>query len=78
VKMMRAVGDVVPFDWRLIVNGYLPEYAYERGALDTSLPLADLRRRAHIAERAKAAGLTPDFSRLIRLDVPSPVERQKQ
>ncbi len=34
-KMMRAVGDVVPFDWRLIVNGYLPDYAYDRGALDT-------------------------------------------
>ncbi|MBB3146636.1 hypothetical protein FHS21_003051 [Phyllobacterium trifolii] len=78
VKMMRAVGDVVPFDWRLIVNGYLPEYAYERGALDTSLPLADLRQRSHIAERAKAAGLRPDFSRLIRLDVPSPSAPQKQ
>ena len=72
VKMMRAVGDVVPFDWRLIVNGYLPEYAYDRGALDTSLPLADLRERAHIDERAKAAGLSPEFSRLIRIDVPSP------
>jgi Domain of unknown function (DUF4105) len=72
VKMMRAVGDVVPLDWRLIVNGYLPEYAYDRGALDTSLPLADLRERAHIDERAKAAGLSPDFSRLIRVDVPSP------
>jgi hypothetical protein len=72
VKMMRAVGDVVPFDWRLIVNGYLPEYAYDRGALDTRLPLADLRERAHIAERARAAGLSPDFSRLIRVGVPSP------
>ena len=56
-KMMRAVGEVVPYDWRLIVNGYLPEYAYDRGALDTSLPLADLLERAHIDERAKAAGL---------------------
>lgn len=72
VKMMRAVGDVVPFDWRLIVNGYLPEYAYDRGALDTRLPLADLRARAHIEARAKTAGLSAEFSRLIRIDVPSP------
>lgn len=71
-KMMRAVGDVVPFDWRLIVNGYLPEYAYDRDALDMRLPLAELRERAHIDERARAAGLTPDFSRLIRINVPSP------
>jgi hypothetical protein len=73
VKMMRAVGDVVPLDWRLIVNGYLPEYAYDHGALDTSQSLADLRALAHIDKRAQAAGLSPDFSRLIRVDVPSPL-----
>ena len=72
VKMMRAVGDVVPFDWRLIVNGYLPDYAYARGALDTHLPLSELRALAHIDERAREAGLSPDFSRLIRVGVPSP------
>jgi hypothetical protein len=75
VKMMRAVGDAVPLDWRLIVNGYLPEYAYDHGALDTSVPLADLRALAHIDERAKVAGLSPDFSRLIRVDVPSPATK---
>jgi Domain of unknown function (DUF4105) len=76
VKMIRAVGDMIPLDWRLIVNGYLPEYAYERGALDTRLPLAELRARAHIDRRALAAGLSPDFSQLIRVDVPSPGERR--
>jgi hypothetical protein len=73
VKMMRAVGDVVPFDWRLIVNGYLPEYAYGRGALDTRLPLSELTKLGHIDKRAREAGLSsPDFSRLIRVGVPSP------
>ena len=72
VKMMRAVGDAVPFDWRLIVNGYLPDYAYARGALDTRLPLSTLRELAHIDDRARKSGLSPDFSRLIRVGVPSP------
>ncbi|TGP91363.1 MULTISPECIES: DUF4105 domain-containing protein [unclassified Mesorhizobium] len=72
VKMMRAVGDVVPLDWRLIVNGYLPDYAYARGALDTRMPLSDLRALAHIDDRARKSGLSPDFSRLIRIGVPSP------
>ena len=72
VKMMRAVGDVVPLDWRLIVNGYLPEYAFARGALDVSLPMSVLREAAHIDGRARETGLSPDFSRLIRVDVPSP------
>mgnify|MGYP001066080490 CR=1 FL=1 len=72
VKMMRAVGAVVPLDWRLIVNGYLPDYAYERGALDTRLPLPALRELAHIGHHAQESGLSPDFSRLIRVGVPSP------
>jgi hypothetical protein len=73
VKMIRAVGDAIPLDWRLIVNGYLPEYAYGRGALDTRVPLSELKAAAHIDKRARAAGLSsPDFSRLIRVDVPSP------
>ncbi|WP_246787020.1 DUF4105 domain-containing protein [Aminobacter sp. MDW-2] len=71
-RMMRAVGDVTPFDWRLIVNGYLPEYAYDRGALDTRMSVQELRSRAHIAQRALAVGLTGDFSRLIREGVPQP------
>jgi len=72
VKMMRAVGDAIPLDWRLIVNGYLPDYAYDRGALDTRLPLSTLRELAHIDDRARKSGLSPDFSRLIRAGVPSP------
>ena len=34
-KMLRAVGNGVLFDWRIIVNGYLPEYGYERASLNT-------------------------------------------
>lgn len=72
VKMMRVAGDKVPFDWRLIVNGYLPDYAYDRGAVDTALPLARLRELAHIDERARAVGLSPEFSKAIRVGVPVP------
>jgi hypothetical protein len=73
-KMIRAVGDKIPFDWRLIVNGYLPDYVYDRGALDTRRSLQELRDAAHIDERAKAAGLSDDYSRAIRVGVPSPLE----
>ena len=76
VKMMRAIGGKVPFDWQLIVNGYLPDYAYGRGALDTRLPLPELKALAHIDKRAREAGLSSDFSRLIRVSVPSPREQQ--
>ena len=76
VKMMRAVGDTMPFNWRFIVNGYLPDYAYQRGALDTRIPLPELKTLVHIDKRAGVAYNSPDFSRLIRVDVPSPQEAQ--
>ncbi|GLR62425.1 Lnb N-terminal periplasmic domain-containing protein [Rhizobium indigoferae] len=72
VKMMRVAGDAVPTDWRLVVNGYLPEYAYDRGALDISVPLSQLRSAAHIAARAHEDGVSPVFSQAIRVGVPSP------
>jgi len=73
IKMMRTVGAAVPFDWRLIVNGFLPEYAYEQGALDARLPLTTLRERSHIDASARRADAAR-FSRLIRASVPSPFD----
>ncbi len=78
VKLMRVAGDEVPFDWRLIVNGYLPDYAYDRGAIDTSMPLSQLREIAQIDERARAVGLTSEFSKAIRVGVPFPPPREAQ
>ncbi len=72
LRMMEAVGDPFPFDWRLIVNGYLPGYAYDRGAVDTSIPLEDLRELGSISESAQAEGLTESYSTAIRHGVPSP------
>ena len=69
--MARAAGEN-PLDWRLIVNGYLPEYLYGHGALDTDELLPTLTGLSHIADRARAADQSPEFSTLIRIGVPSP------
>ena len=66
VKLARAAGGEVPFDWRLIANGYLPEFLYERGVLDTKIPFRELEQKSHIRARALDAGARSDFSRLIR------------
>ncbi len=29
-KLIRTAGGTLPLDWRLIVNGYLPGYLYDR------------------------------------------------
>ena len=60
----------VPFSWKILLSGYVPEYLYDVGRLDTSLPFADLKARSRINERAKAAGDDPRFSVRIREGLP--------
>lgn len=71
-RMGRAIGHPVPYDWRVLANGYLPEYLFEHGALGSGVPLDDLRARAHIRDRAQAAGLGDGFSAAIRDGLPVP------
>jgi hypothetical protein len=69
--IVRAVAPKMPFDWRVLVSGYLPDFAYERGAMASSLPFAELRERSKIAPRANAADAKSSeaFSQAIRTHV---------
>ena len=60
----------LPYSWKVLLSGYAPEYAYERGRLDRSLPFEELKRRSHINAAARAADQAPDFSRRIRAGFP--------
>ncbi len=56
----------LPYSWKILLSGHVPEYLYENGMLDTSLPLEALRQRSHINDRAHAADQADDFSKRIR------------
>lgn len=71
-KMITAFDDRIPLDWRVILNGYLPEYVYGRGGLNTDHTVDELRELGLITERAKANGLNDQFSHAIREGVPVP------
>jgi hypothetical protein len=60
----------VPFSWKILLSGYVPEYLYEMGRLDTSLPFAELKRRSHINNQARAADKAAGFSQRIRQGLP--------
>src|SRR5262245_2484181 len=70
IRTQRAAADRAPWDWRMLVNGYGNELLYERGAINTNVPLAELVQRCHINERAKVADKAADFSRQIRVGIP--------
>jgi hypothetical protein len=58
------------YSWKVLASGYAPEYAYENGRLDRSLPFEELKERAHINAAARAADRAPDFSQRIRAGLP--------
>ena len=71
VPMLAAAsGTSVPLDWRILLSGHMDEMLYQRKQLAGDLPFADLKRRAHINDAARAANDSPEFSRLIRVNRP--------
>jgi hypothetical protein len=70
IRAQRGASDRAPWDWRMLVNGYGDELLYERGLIQTRLPLPELKRQCHINERAKAADQAEDFSSRIRQTIP--------
>src|SRR5918996_1545625 len=73
--LVRALSGRFPLDWRVLLSGHFPEYAYDLGSLDTSLPFAELTARSLINDKAHAAEQAPDFSRRIREGLPQPPRR---
>ena len=57
-------------NWKILLSGLTPDYVYEQGKLDTSLPFEELKKRSRINDAAKAADHAPDFSQQIRAGLP--------
>lgn len=69
--MMKHVVGYLPWDYRVLLSGYLPTYLYRVRALDMRYSLAELRALGRVTERAKAAGdHSATFSADIRQGVP--------
>ncbi len=72
VRHVRAFGGLATYNWKVLLSGYAPQYAYELGTLDTRLAFEELRKRSYINPKARAIGDDPDFSRKIRSGLPTP------
>ena len=68
--MMKRIVGHLPLDYRLLLSGYLPGYAYKVGGLDTRYSLEELRVLGRITERAKDSDRRPTFSADIRAGIP--------
>ena len=57
--LSRVNPDHLPYSWKILLSGYVPELLYENERVDTSVPFAELQKRAHINARAQAADADP-------------------
>ena len=69
-QMMKRIVGHLPFDYRVLLSGYMPEYVYRVGGLDRNFTLEELRALGYISERAKKADASETFSADIRRGVP--------
>jgi hypothetical protein len=71
IRTQRSINERAPWDWRILLNGKADELLYKRHAIATGgLPFSELKQRSLINQRARAADQNPDFSRLIRANLP--------
>ncbi len=67
----------VPFSFKLLMNGYMPELAYERGILPHDAPLPVVMQRYAISAVAREAALDEGFSQRIRAGLGAPLTTRK-
>jgi len=56
----------IPFSWKILLSGYVPEYLYESGRLNQQLSLAELKDQAYVNPLTKGQEISSLFSSIIR------------
>ena len=68
----RMNPESPPMSWKILLSGYVPDYLYELGRIDTTKPFAELEKLSHVNAPAHAADKDPVFSQRIREGLPKP------
>jgi len=68
----RINPESPPMSWKVLLSGYVPDYLYELGRIDTAKPFVDLEKLSRVNERAHAADKDASFSQRLRQGLPKP------
>ena len=68
----RVNPESPPLSWKVLLSGYVPDYLYDLGGIDTTKPFAELEKLSHVNARAHAADNDAAFSQRIREGLPKP------
>ena len=58
----RMNPESPPMSWKILLRGYVPDYLYDLGRIDTTKPFAELEKMSRVNERAHAADKDAAFS----------------
>lgn len=64
-RMARLLDPTFPFDYRVLLSGYLPGYLYDHHWIENGVSLEEVRRKASIDAKAQAGG-RENYSQRIR------------
>jgi len=70
-QMMQRIVGYLPWSYRLLFTGYLPDYVYRVGGLDQRFTLEELRTLGRITDRARQSDRSATFSADIRRGIPA-------
>lgn len=68
----RMNPESPPLSWKILLSGYVPDYLYDLGRIDTTQPFAELEKLSNVNARAHAVDKDPAFSQRIREGLPKP------
>jgi hypothetical protein len=68
----RINSESPPMSWKVLLSGYVLDYLYELGRLDTTKSFPELEKLSHVNERAHAADNNASFSQRLRQGLPKP------
>jgi hypothetical protein len=68
----RIHPESPPMSWKVLLSGYVPDYLYQLGRIDTTKPFAQLEKLSRVNERAHAADKDASFSQRLRQGLPKP------
>jgi hypothetical protein len=68
----RMNPESPPMSWKVLLSGYVPDYLYEMGRIDTTRSFPELEKLSRVNARAHAAEKDLEFSQRIREGLPKP------
>lgn len=77
LALVKALGGVAQYTWKILLSGYVPDYLYETETLMPGMSFDEIMKQSLVNERAKQVISDPNFSVLIREGVPHPEPRAK-